>query len=167
MPPEQIPSLGKYMREHSTQQILARFSEGASTLLQRASHSYGYFKYVVIYATASLLVILFQPIATWRAIRARPYLVLFMAAFLTSYFFLYAWYTRIAPGNRFMLGQFLPCLFVFSLILTRLAPRDWKVPVEGARISVLTFFNLCLLGFVSLDSYHVLTQRILSIYGGD
>jgi hypothetical protein len=47
MPPDQIPSLGKYLREHTAQQIVDRIVNGLKTLYQRSVESYGYYKYVL------------------------------------------------------------------------------------------------------------------------
>ena len=51
MPPEDIPSMQKYLREHTLEQIISRFGNGFYELFWRSSISFGYLKYVVLYTT--------------------------------------------------------------------------------------------------------------------
>ena len=49
LPADQIPSMGKYLREHSINQIALRLFYGGRTVISNLRHSFGYFNYIALY----------------------------------------------------------------------------------------------------------------------
>jgi hypothetical protein len=165
MPPEEIPSMSKYLREHSAIQISLRFVNGGQVVMEQVIHSYGYFKYIAFYSGLMLLAALWQWKRTWKLIQANLFLVSFAVIYFTAYFLLYSWYSPIVPGNRLILAQFVPLLFAVSAGLhTLLGGSDIKI--SGLRIERLTTINLAILCVLAVDIFFILTMRVGHIIGG-
>jgi len=120
MPPEEIPSMAKYWREHTVQQLISRVVDGGQSVLFNVVHSYGYFKYSVIYLSLLLVTMLRFWRRVYQAVLANPILYLFLALYFGVYLLLCFWYAPIASGNRIILAQFIPFLFTISYGLHRL-----------------------------------------------
>ena len=60
MPHEKIPSMSKYLREHTLQQILARFQNGGQRILHNVISSYGYLKFTMIYFSLLIVAIVWH-----------------------------------------------------------------------------------------------------------
>jgi hypothetical protein len=165
MPAEELPSAARYLREHTPTQIAGRFSSGIERQLHVTSHSYGYFKYVMIYLLALVVFAIWQWPQTRKILAGPPFRAMFSAALFISYFLMYAWYTSINDGNRFILGHFLPLMFALSLgLYSYELPHKWKV--SGRTVDALTIVNLFVLGVLMVDIYLIFTQRISTMYGG-
>jgi hypothetical protein len=164
MPADQIPSMAKYLREHSLEQIRDRFVEGGQRVLENAGLSYGYAKYALIYAAALIAAVTWERRRAVGLIRRHPLLVAFLLLYFAAYFVLYAWYSSIVAGNRLILSQFVPLLFTLSMGLRALL-RDVKV--QGERpLDALTALNLLVLGILVVDVALVLTVRVGIMEGG-
>jgi hypothetical protein len=164
MPADQIPSMSKYLREHSPQEIAERFVEGGQRVLENAGLSYGYAKYALIYAAALIAAIAWERRRAVSLIRQHPFLVAFLLLYFAAYFVLYAWYSPIVAGNRLILSQFLPLLFTLSMGLRALL-RDVKV--QGERpLDALTGLNLLVLVVLMADIALVLALRVGIMEGG-
>jgi hypothetical protein len=138
---------------------------GVDRQIYETSHSYGYFKYVVIYLAALVGLAMWQWKQTRLFLKGPPFRAIFSVALFISYFLMYAWYSPINAGNRFILGHFLPLMFALSLGLHSYElPRRWKV--SGRTVDALTVVNLLVLGVLVVDIYLIMTQRISSMYGG-
>jgi hypothetical protein len=134
MPPKEIPSMSKYLREHTLQQIIDRFLGGGRTVMINVVQSYGYFKYIMIY----LCFLIAISLGCWRRVRemamSNPFLCLFLILYFASYFLFYAWYAPIADGNRLILAQFIPLMFTISYALQTLLRSP---EVESAERSIV------------------------------
>lgn len=167
MPDEQIPSLGKYWREHTPAQIVERFTQGAALLRDMTIGSYGYAPFVLLYGVFVAL-LLWQHrqrmFSEWlNAERALG--IFFVLAYFCGYFLLNAWYTRIAFGNRFVLALFLPALFTLVRAIgvaqrQKMALCFWKRELPAASVSVAVLLLL----MVYLIS--IFPHQSGSMYGG-
>ena len=164
MPPEELPSMSKYFREHTSRQILDRLLGGAGKVMGGVVHSYGYFKYIVIYASLLAVAVIWQWRRAWRAFVANPFLYLFLLIYFPAYFVLYFWYAPIAEGNRLILAQFLPLMFVLAWGSTRLL-RGVQLNLRGVRMEVMTLFNLAVLALIVIDLPRLIA-RAGEMYGG-
>jgi hypothetical protein len=151
MPPEQIPSISKYLREHTLQQIGARFSDGARRVWNNMRHSYGYFKYLLIYAGVLVLAAIWQWHRARLLIATNLVILLFVPVYFAVHFLLYAWYAPISDGNRLILAQFIPVLFLLaSGAQTLLSPEQLTVGMR--EVSSLTVVNVAILTIVVVAS---------------
>jgi hypothetical protein len=163
MPPEEIPSLSKYLREHTIQQMVDRMWNGLKILHQRSAESYGYYRYVLIYFAFLLILVIVNGRHSIEMAVKYPFLLLFCLAYFVAYLFGYAWYTPIASGTRFTLALFLPFMFATSYAIQTQPTRYLPVRPFGAKIKLQDVFNVSVLFILSLDIYFVLTKRILLI----
>lgn len=167
MPAEQIPSLGKYVREHSLQQIAERFTQGLKIVWNMVMTSYGYGLFVLLYALAGAL-LLWQGRQHFGALlRQSDQLVLigFVLCYFVSYLLLYAWYTRIAYGNRFVLALFLPLLFCFVRLLGYGRRQELTMTLGGVTtpVAAISGFVGLMLGGYLLAVY---PNQVCSLYAG-
>jgi hypothetical protein len=168
MPAEEIPTLAKYVREHSLDQMSQRLRSGLILTVRDVRQSYGYHRYLLAYLAAALLTALLR----WRQAlawaRGHPFLMLFGLGYFGFYLLLYAWFYPISGGgDRFVLALFLPLMWLAASVL-RLA-WDSDAPLFGRvkRRVVLTTFSVLVLAALVPDVYWILTQRILVMYGGN
>lgn len=167
MPPEEIPGPRKYLEEHSPTQIMDRIAGGVRLLHQTALKSYGYYKYVHLYAGFALLVVALRPRAWWPLEPGRAGQILFCAFYFSGYVLLFAWASASLWGaNRMSLQLFLPFMFCLASIIsasTRTLPpwTLWRFSLDPARI-----FDAAMLGLVAPEIYVVLTTRLTAMAGG-
>jgi hypothetical protein len=169
MPADEIPTMQKYLREHTPDQIWERMTDGLSHSITRAcdGNSYGYCNYVLLYTGVVVGAVALNLRAYWPAIRRNVIVILFCAAYFGFYMLSYAWYVPIADGRRFVLALFLPVMFSLSLALHAPGFRERFVELFGRRVSWLTLFNLALLPVLAYDLYWILTFRVVNIMAAD
>jgi hypothetical protein len=166
MPEEQIPSFWKYVREHSLRSIGGRLFRGLLNLRGHIIRSYGYAEFLVVYVIA--MVLLFgQNVARTRSILfgTHPCVPLFVLGYFLGYTMLYAWYTPIARGNRFVLSMFLPALLVLLSLLSRAQSDDLHFVCLGRRLPALAISPFVLL-FLMAYLLIVFPHRVSTMYGG-
>jgi hypothetical protein len=166
MPVEQIPSFRKYLEEHSLRSIGVRVLRGFRHLLSYVANSYGYAGFLVVYVVALLL--LFGQNRAWNRsilLQTHPCVLLFLFGYFAVYILLYAWYTPIAVGNRFVLSLFLPTMLVILLCLSLGQSHNLHFICFKRKLpaSVISPFILFLLLAYLLT---VFPQRISTMYGG-
>jgi hypothetical protein len=165
MPAEEIPSMSKYLSEHTPTQILMRFTNGAQAVMDQVIHSYGYFKYIACYAGLLLLAAILKWKQAWQLIRANLFLVLFALLYFAAYFLLYFWYAPITSDNRLILAQFIPLFFTISAGLQALISES-HINFGKIKLQALPAINLVVLWVLSVDIYLILTTRIVQMIGG-
>lgn len=167
LPADEIPSITKYLNEHSMGEISRRIVKGSKRIIQNVKSSYGYAKYILYLFLILIFSVLLNPRRTLGEIRRHPLVFLFVGAYLMGYFLLYAWYTPIAQGNRLILALFLPLVFAlsyaFSFLLQSGDPnsRSYK---RNRSLSTIT--NLVLLMILIVDIYSILSNRLYAVFGG-
>jgi hypothetical protein len=165
MPADEIPSMSKYLHEHSPIQIGLRFVNGARAVMDEVVYSYGYFKYIAFYSGLLLLAGIWQWKRTWKLIQAKLFLILFAVIFFTAYFLLYFWYAPIVSGNRLILAQFIPLLFAVSAGLQTLLGGSY-FKISGLQMKTLTAINLAILCILAVDIFFILTMHVGHMIGG-
>jgi len=165
MPPEKIPSMSKYLKEHNREQILHRLTNGSRKVIKAMDRSFGYLQYIEAYLIGLVLAGAVYWRRAWRLLAADPIPILFYIAYFVVYFLLYAWYVPIATGSRLVLAQVIPLLFVVSLGLHALL-GDSRLKLRGRSINTLDAANLLMLGVLVVEIYRVLTFRVWVMYGG-
>ena len=165
MPAEDIPSMRKYFREHTYEQVFRRVIDGGRDVVNKTIHSFGYAKFIVGYTGLLLAAGLFNLREVRSLAIQNKSLLAFLFLYFAGYFLLYSWYAPISSSVRLSLAQFLP--FVFSLcygIQILLGKR--RILLRGRSINTLVLINLVVLPLVLVDIYFVLTSRILTLFGG-
>ena len=169
MPEEDIPSFRKYLREHSVGDIVGRVGGGVGVILSTVMRSYGYAWFVIFYLVALVLLTVQNggPRRLFAVFwRTNPSLVLFVTAYFTGYLALYAWATRIVAGNRIVLAQFLPAMFLFARSLSFAQDHNLAIRAFGRRVNASAISPVILLILV-LYLCFVFPHRISTKYGGE
>jgi len=165
MPVEDIPSISRYLQEHTIENILDRFVTGGVRIIFNMINSYGYFKYLIIYMTLLTVICLLMWWKTKEKLKDDPILLLFIILYFTIYFLLYSWFTPIAAGNRFILAQFIPFMFTISVGLHKLLQSN-RITIGRYSIQQIALLNWFVLPVLLIDIYLILSERINMIYGG-
>ena len=167
LPADEIPSLVKYLREHTPEEMAQRVIGGLRTIGYYSTHTYGYHKYVALYVLFVACAVASNQRGFWRLVRQRAWVALFAIAYFGCYAILYAWYVPIAgPGDRFVLGQFLPLMLTLAWLVQRVNRPIAIASRGGMRVECLKFMNIVTLLILLPDIYLILSIRILSVYGG-
>jgi hypothetical protein len=140
-PPDDLPSMAKYVREHTPGQIIGRFTGGLSSMKNTAVASYGYAPFVALYAGFVGLLLAQNRRQLLGSFRDghNAVIMIFIAAFFIGYLLLYAWFVPISPGNRFFLALLLPALYLMVGVLSRAKEQDISVRLFGRSIPTSAF----------------------------
>jgi hypothetical protein len=152
LPPDQLPSFGKYWREHSVAQIGGRIWSGAVDLTKKNLRVIGYYKYVLALLVAAAFLCVKENRRARDIVSRHPFATLFALLFLAGYYLLFAWYYPISKDVRFVLSIFLPFMFVGSLFLLNLADGR-VVSIAGGRMQFAQFFAGLLLALSVIDVF--------------
>lgn len=123
MPAEEIPSLQKYLKEHTFSDVMNRLGKGLNNQLGNIRNQFSWLSYPIVF-------LLILGLATWRLwsrakslLREYWPLITFVFLFLGGYLLLYAWYGPIADYSdiRFTHSLYLPLLFSIFVALEKLA----------------------------------------------
>jgi hypothetical protein len=167
--PYESPSIRKYFREHNFGEMVFRLIRGVAVTGWRMVNSYGYAEFLIIYFLAFVALIAQNggPIhfvtLFWRS---SPGLVLFVVAYFAAYLSLYAWYTPLASGNRFILAQFLPLMFLITRGLSFAQNHNMTIRIHGTKFGASAISSTIVL-FLMLHLVFVFPHRISTMYGGD
>lgn len=130
MPADEIPSAKRYFETHSTPDIVRRVQVGLQGEYANLVH-YRVAEYFLIYLGALIVIFLLNVRWLWGWVfEKRRYLVLlFIAGYFSGYALLYAFYSPIASGPRFVLSLVLPALICCAVLTshTAVSQLPWSV----------------------------------------
>jgi hypothetical protein len=165
MPASEIPTMAKYLREHTADQMLDRVVAGAREVMGRVYGSYGYFDYLMIYAGLLLVAAGSQWGRTRRLILDHALILLFFLAYFPLYFLLYFWYAPIVAGDRLILAQFIPLLLVLAAGVQTLL-RGARLRVLDRSVAWATVVNTVILCLLVVEMRWALTEGVYVLRGG-
>jgi hypothetical protein len=141
MPPEDIPSLRKYLQQHSPAQMAERLLSGVINQAENLSRPYGKINYLLIYTISLIVFLMVNVRASVSMLRKHLTLIIFCFLYFAGYLLLFAWYSPIAEfhDERFTYGLFLPYLFSIFIALNEMAR---VVPTIKLRNKVLYISGL-------------------------
>ena len=125
MPHEEIPSLSKYLKEHSSAEIIDRFRSGIRQILvsgcygKWSRYRYGYCSQVglSLLILALGLPLLFKGIR-WRKGEQNMHIVWYVLLFFLLYALSFVWYmSLIGRGTRTILALLIPLLWTVGLVV--------------------------------------------------
>ncbi|WP_143467614.1 hypothetical protein [Leptolyngbya ohadii] len=166
MPSHLIPSPQKYLREHSSSEILSRFKRGIDRVILVASKSYGYFKYILLFGAIALLLSAVHWRTTLAIVKRHFFLISFCLSYFVAYLLIYAWYTPVASGNRFTLALFMPLLFFLGTIVHTQHRHHPFISLGSLKLKWFYLFNFVTLGMILFELHPILSDRILTTFGG-
>ena len=183
-PADQIPSLGKYLREHTPQQVLDRLTSGYATIVESACYckwcryKYGYCSQVGL---SLLLLAIGMATAVWLGLRrgvdktsrassgiTQAQLAAFTIAFFVIYSASFAWYMPlIGKGPRTFLSLAVPLMWTMGLVLHAPRIQALRFRFGGREFQVVQVaFALMLLG-LAYELFEVITIDAAIMDGGN
>ena len=165
MPADEIPSMAKYLREHTAGEMIERVMDGGRKVMNRVAHSYGYADYILVYGGLLSLAVVWKWPQVRSSLAENPFPVLFFLGYFPLYTLLCFWYSPISAGNRLILVPFVPLLLVLSSGLQTLLKAD-KIRIGGKAIGWFTIIQLAILCKVSIDVIQALTHGVYVLDGG-
>jgi len=150
LPSDQIPSFGKYWREHSIAQMAHRLTHGLRRVATQNAMPIGYYKFVVAFVVAGGILWLRQRQRARQLLAEKPFAAAFCVLFFLAYLLLYGWYDAIVNDTRFILSIFLPFVFAASLFVRKMG-RDRVVAIAGWHAPFPQFFAGLLICLAVID----------------
>ena len=175
LPEHEIPSLRKYLAEHSSEQIIGRFREGVTRLIaygcyrRNSVHIYGYCSQVALglFVLAIALPLLLRRFR-WRKDHERIHVIWYAASLLILYALSAAWYMPISgnEGPRVVLVLLVPFLWTTGLVVHSKYIQSLNITVLGQSVKVVAIvYSLISLTLV-YEIYQVVTWRAATMQGG-
>jgi glucan phosphoethanolaminetransferase (alkaline phosphatase superfamily) len=140
LPQDEIPSLKKYLREHSIQEISDRIRFGIETQTHNLSRQYSITNFMLSYLTIFLLAILVDIRHAFSLAKRSPYMICFSMIYILVHIASFIWYSSISIGPRFTLGIFLPIMFsCFAGIKCLAENQETGLVEQGVQPGLLKF----------------------------
>lgn len=167
MPEDKIPGLIKYIKSHSLGQISTRFFSGIHTVNYTIYKSYGYIYFIITYTIFLAAIFLHnrKNILLRKDLRKKSLQFFFYISFFGSYYLMYAWYTPIASGNRFVLALFMPFMFLLIRLLNYARHHNLSFTFGSREIHPSSLSPLILI-ILTIYMVFVFPFSISTIYGG-
>ena len=176
MPDEEIPSLSKYLNEHSSDEIIERFRRGITQILKfgcygkHSDYRYGYCSQVglsLIILGIGLLMLLFKSIQLHKSV---PNIYIHIVWYILLFFVLYtlssAWYMPIVRGNRTFLALLIPLLWTLGLVVHTPQIQSLQFILFQRPIKVFHIVYLLMTLTLFYEIHLVVTFRAAILYGG-
>jgi hypothetical protein len=166
MPPDQVPSFRKYVQEHSVTEIVGRFTYGFADLWNVVTRSYGYANFLLLYSVAiGLLAVQNKTLCLHRFRSINTTIIVFVIGYFVGYMSLYAWYTPIASGNRFVLSLFFPAMLMIVRAVSWARDNDLCYSLLGQKFPA-SYVSPTVLLLLSVYLIVDFPHRISTMYGG-
>jgi hypothetical protein len=167
VPESELPSAGRYLREHTVGQIASRIASGFEDMAIKSVQMYEYLPYLVMYLLALSIVLITRSRAVAAMARSNPPLTAFLIIYAVVYLLAIAFYypTSGTGTARFLLAHLAPLFFAISYLLSRKPIESSPWQVAGMRIGV-RHFQLLVLSVLTVDVAFHLWPRLMSTYGG-
>lgn len=166
LPPDQLPSMGRYWREHSIAQIAARLADGLRDIVVVTYQRFWIAKFLVAYLAFAVALLLSARRAARDLIAAHLPLALFLTAYAVAYVLAIAFYKPISgTTTRMFLAHVAPLLFTLSALGAHPPFRDvqWRV---GRLTLSAAHFPLAISAVLLLDIAFMLWPRLLADFTG-
>jgi hypothetical protein len=163
MPPDELPSMRRYLQEHSVSQITDRLLDGFRDMVVVTYERYWIVKFLVLYVLAAAMAAVRRPAAVGALVRRHLALIVFMLCYAVVYLLAIAFYKPISgTTGRMILAHMAPLLFALAWFLTRPAFRD--APLVG-RVRV-AHLQPVVLGLMLFDVSFRLWPQLFATYTG-
>ena len=174
MPDEEIPSLSKYLNEHSSDEIIDRFRQSIKQILisgcygKWSRYRYGYCSQVGL----SLIILALGLPLLFKGIRRRSsakhihiiwYILLFFAIYVLSFI----WYVPITgEGPRTILSLVIPLLWTVGLVVHAPQIQTLQRTIFQGSMKAFPIVYLLLTLTLFYEIYQVITLRAETVYSG-
>ncbi|MFC2162671.1 hypothetical protein ACFLRF_03240, partial [Candidatus Altiarchaeota archaeon] len=161
MPEERIPGPIKYYKEHSLEQIMDRFYQGGSRAINEIVESYGHHKYLIFFTLFFIFSVLVDGRNFCLQLKTYAFPCIFITLLVLVNFAVISWWSVISTITRHFLAIFPPIIFSLSYgtFMT-----NKKAGIINKKFDLT--INILLLAYIFFDIYMVLTERIITAFGG-
>ena len=130
MPPDELPSMRRYLREHSVSQITDRLRDGFRDMVVVTYERYWLLKFLLVYLAVAIGAAVRRRAAVMALVREHLALIVFLLCYAVVYLLAIAFYKPISgTTGRMILAHMAPLVFALSWFLTRAAIKD--APLAG------------------------------------
>ena len=175
LPEEEIPSLQKYLDEHTAREILQRFRDGVATVFKSACQIEGSFKYAYGYCSqvvlgllalaGSIALIVMSP--GLRLSDSSLQVAIFASVFFSVYFVSFAWYMPIIiRGARTVLSLLIPFLWVTGLAVHHPLIQSLPVKIGGRDIGLFHLVYSLMMLTLGVEIYRMITVGASTLWAG-
>jgi hypothetical protein len=120
MPPDQLPSMRRYLREHSVHQIADRLLDGFRDMVVVTYERYWIVKFLALYSGVAVVAAIRRRDAFAALLRDHLPLAVFLLCYAGLYLLAVAFYKPISgTTGRMILAHVAPLVFALSWFLTR------------------------------------------------
>jgi hypothetical protein len=166
MPARDLPSMRKYLRQHSVAQIADRLRGGFADMITVTYQRFWIMKFLVLYAGFTLLLALANRAAFRRMLQDHPAVFLFMALYAIVYLLAIAFYKPISgTTTRMLLAHVMPLMFTLSYFFTRPPFRATEWRAAGTTLTP-AHFNVLIVIVVLTDVAFLLWPRLMADFTG-
>lgn len=175
LPADKIPGLGKYLREHTADQIIDRLHVGIEKLtgyacyVKYSRHIFGYCSQVALGLLVLLISIpLLMRRLHWRNKSRRIHIYCYLAAVFAIYGLGAAWYNPISGGEgpRIILILLIPFFWTIGLIVHSSALQDLRFKLLGFEFRFVDLLYALIGVTLVIEIYQAVTWRAVEMYGG-
>jgi hypothetical protein len=173
LPDDEIPTMQKYFKEHSAQQISDRFKLGAQSQLKNIADQYSFFNYPLIYSVVLIVCSGMNLSGTLKVAKKNIYQIFFFFLIMVSNLVLFAWYSPITNylDARFTYGLYIPYLYSIYLSTNHISKKNYwtsKVPFAMKTFPLFIFevANLIVVGLLTFEFlYHIPSEMAIGWFG--
>ena len=166
MPESEMPSMRKYLREHSAGQIATRIKDGLTEMVVVSYTRLWYFKYVTLYLAFAAALFASRSRAVAAIVAEQPALAGFLVLYGITYVLAVAFYKPISGTTlRMLLTHVLPLLFALSRAFAHPRLRDTQWSVGGMLVTPRHFLGFVLLTMI-FDAAFTIWPRLMTDFAG-
>jgi hypothetical protein len=167
LPRSLLPGPGKYWREHTVGQMLARLGRGFEDMLLRSYRTFWYLKFAVVYLLLAAALIWSSPQRCAQMVRDHRPLIVFLVLYAVVYLVLIAFYHPISGTGtaRFLLAHVAPLVFAIAYFATRTRLRETYWTAAGVIVTP-QHVQLLIAATIGLDLVFTFWPRLMGTYGG-
>jgi hypothetical protein len=167
MPPEELPSLKNYLRDHSWRQIWDRLWIGLTSQVRNLITLYSRYNYLMLYSAALLIGFFSQVNKSKKLLLQYSGVLIFSLAYLVVNILLFSWIEAIAGGGdeRFTYTLFIPIMFSLFAALTKTTEINdmisiGKFSIKTSNLAVLA--NAIILSLISFEVLFVIPENLIN-----
>lgn len=134
LPPDQVPSLGNYVRSHTVGQMAWREVRGLAEVLGNCLVSTGWVIPLVLWGAFVVLLLVKYPDLRKRLFpRDASATAWFVVVYMAFQLLALGWYGPIGAGARFSLALFLPAAWSLMVAMVRAEGREVRAGLDATR----------------------------------
>ncbi len=155
---EDIPSPGKYFRDHNLAQIENRILYGIEMQKVNILNQYSVFNYPILFLAYTTVLFFIGIKRNLPIVKKYFPLVVFALLYFTSYTGLYVWYSVISCTPRFIYGLYVP-LLISSYTVSKALEGDINLPL-------IKLMNMTVFALILIDIWYLVSMGTINLdYG--